>query len=105
MILRIPVLLGVSAAIMVGCKKEERPFNSQLMSGAQNQPVQVSDLRPGPEKAPVPPVKNAYENNAWGMGEGKRLYEFYNCVGCHAHGGGGMGPALMDAKWLYGSNP
>ncbi len=25
-----------------------------------------------------------------------------NCVGCHSHGGGGMGPALMDAKWRYG---
>ncbi|HEY0549255.1 MAG TPA: cytochrome c, partial [Verrucomicrobiae bacterium] len=29
----------------------------------------------------------------------------YNCVGCHAHGAGGMGPALMDDKWIYGSNP
>jgi cytochrome c oxidase cbb3-type subunit 3 len=25
-----------------------------------------------------------------------------NCVGCHSHGGGGMGPALMDGKWRYG---
>jgi cytochrome c oxidase cbb3-type subunit 3 len=25
-----------------------------------------------------------------------------NCVGCHAHGGGGMGPPLMDNKWRYG---
>jgi len=28
-----------------------------------------------------------------------------NCVGCHSHGGGGMGPALMDSKWIYGSKP
>src|SRR5581483_11928376 len=28
-----------------------------------------------------------------------------NCVGCHAHGGGGMGPPLMDQKWIYGSEP
>jgi cytochrome c oxidase cbb3-type subunit 3 len=25
-----------------------------------------------------------------------------NCVGCHSHGGGGMGPALMDDEWRYG---
>ena len=25
-----------------------------------------------------------------------------NCVGCHSHGGGGMGPALMDGQWRYG---
>ena len=25
-----------------------------------------------------------------------------NCVGCHCHGGGGMGPPLMDDEWRYG---
>jgi cytochrome c oxidase cbb3-type subunit 3 len=25
-----------------------------------------------------------------------------NCAGCHFHGGGGMGVALMDDKWRYG---
>ena len=25
-----------------------------------------------------------------------------NCVGCHFHGGGGMGPPLMDDEWRYG---
>ncbi|PYQ47863.1 MAG: hypothetical protein DMF59_17700 [Acidobacteria bacterium] len=29
----------------------------------------------------------------------------YNCSGCHAHGGGGIGPALMDDEWTYGSSP
>ena len=28
-----------------------------------------------------------------------------NCVGCHFHGGGGIGPPLMDEKWIYGSDP
>ena len=39
------------------------------------------------------------------MAEGKQLYQKYNCVGCHANGGGGMGPALMDDRWIYGSAP
>ncbi|TIP37515.1 MAG: cytochrome C, partial [Mesorhizobium sp.] len=29
---------------------------------------------------------------------------WFNCSGCHANGGGGMGPALMDQKWIYGSS-
>ena len=37
--------------------------------------------------------------------EGKRLYNAYNCVGCHAQGGGAIGPALMDSIWIYGSQP
>jgi len=67
--------------------------------------VSLSELRPGePAQAP-PESKNEYEENAYAMNEGKRLYEWFNCVGCHAHGGGGMGPPLMDDKWLYGSQP
>lgn len=35
--------------------------------------------------------------------EGFKLFQHYNCVGCHGdHGGGGMGPSLRDLDWLYG---
>ena len=96
--------VGLPFLVLLACQKEQRPFDQQPMSEAEKS-LQVSQLAPGPEHAQASPVKNYYENNAWGMAEGKRLYEFYNCVGCHAHGGGGMGPALMDQKWLYGSEP
>jgi cytochrome c oxidase cbb3-type subunit 3 len=36
------------------------------------------------------------------MAQGERLFGWMNCSGCHAHGGGGMGPPLMDNKWRYG---
>lgn len=49
-----------------------------------------------------PNVKNVYAENAWAMAQGKRLYIWFNCNGCHGHGGGGMGPALMDETWIYG---
>jgi cytochrome c oxidase cbb3-type subunit 3 len=49
--------------------------------------------------------QNPYEENAWAVSEGQRFYEAYNCGGCHARGGGGMGPALMDSAWIYGSSP
>jgi cytochrome c oxidase cbb3-type subunit III len=44
----------------------------------------------------------AYEGNAFAIAKGQQLYIWMNCVGCHAHGGGGMGPAIMDDKWRYG---
>ena len=28
--------------------------------------------------------QSPYQENAWGMGEGKRLYPLYNCAPCHA---------------------
>jgi mono/diheme cytochrome c family protein len=43
-----------------------------------------------------------YEGNAYQISEGQRYYEWFNCSGCHAHGGGDIGPALMDDEWRYG---
>jgi len=46
------------------------------------------------------------ERSAWAVAEGKRLYQAFNCDGCHGRGGGGgMGPPLMDAAWIYGVAP
>jgi cytochrome c oxidase cbb3-type subunit 3 len=56
-----------------------------------------------PVTEPAGGIHNAYEENAYALSEGKRLFNFYNCSGCHAHGGGGMGPPLIDDKWIYGS--
>jgi cytochrome c oxidase cbb3-type subunit 3 len=66
--------------------------------------VRLSELRPGGGSTNTP-VKNEFEENAYALSQGKTLYTQFNCVGCHSHGGGGMGPPLMDAKWIYGSNP
>jgi cytochrome c oxidase cbb3-type subunit 3 len=61
-------------------------------------------LQPG-QKAPVAEVRNEYEENAYALSEGKRLFNSYNCNGCHAQGGGGMGPPLLDDEWIYGGRP
>jgi cytochrome c oxidase cbb3-type subunit 3 len=37
------------------------------------------------------PEQKEFEENAYMVSEGKRLFSAFNCVGCHAHGGGGMG--------------
>jgi cytochrome c oxidase cbb3-type subunit 3 len=87
------LLLGAVAALgATGCEREARRFRESPPSAAN-------------VAAAAAVGRNPYEGNAWAVGEGRRFYEAYNCVGCHAHGGGGMGPALMDAQWLYGSEP
>src|ERR1043166_6823285 len=50
-------------------------------------------------------LNNPYEGNAYAVSQGQQLFEQYNCSGCHFHGGGGIGPALMDDEWIYGSSP
>lgn len=50
------------------------------------------------------PAQQSYATSAYHIGEGQRLYSWMNCAGCHGpHGGGGMGPSLMDGEWRYGS--
>lgn len=68
-------------------------------------PVRVSGLQPGPKQLGASALDNPYEGNAYAISEGQRLFEQYNCSGCHFHGGGGIGPALMDDEWIYGSSP
>jgi cytochrome c oxidase cbb3-type subunit 3 len=63
---------------------------------------------------PVGPVPGAIQNIQYGknpfaddsvaLQDGRRLFDWYNCSGCHGgHAGGGMGPSLRDPVWLYGN--
>jgi cytochrome c oxidase cbb3-type subunit III len=84
------------------CERESRPIDK--LTNAATRPASLTDLFPGGTKPPAP-EGSPFQQNAWGMSEGKRLFTYYNCSGCHANGGGGMGPPLMDDKWIYGSDP
>jgi cytochrome c oxidase cbb3-type subunit III len=96
--------IGVVASL-TSCEREARPFQTLSRSTEPVQNVTQTTLRPGSGPAPVSGQQGPFHNNAWGMAEGKRLYTVYNCAGCHANGGGGMGPPLMDDRWIYGSAP
>jgi cytochrome c oxidase cbb3-type subunit III len=95
------VAFGLS---LLSCEREERGFRVEPPSSVRADSKSLSDLQPGPP-LPVPAVVNEYEENAFALAEGKRLFMAYNCNGCHAQGGGGMGPPLMDDKWIYGGRP
>jgi cytochrome c oxidase cbb3-type subunit 3 len=90
--------------LLLGCEREQRRFSDVAPSAGRPDPVRQSELSPG-GPTPAAAVRGPYDGNAWAVGEGKRLYQAYNCVGCHANGGGGMGPPLMDDTWIYGSEP
>ena len=94
----LPLLL----ILPTSCKQEQRSLVNQPHSADTQRARYEVNVAPSRDFAQV---KTWWDHNAWSMSEGKQLYEAYNCVGCHAHGGGGMGPALMDNKWIYGSEP
>jgi cytochrome c oxidase cbb3-type subunit III len=96
-------LLALTAAAL-GCQREQRRFSEIApASGRPDRPRQAG-FNPGDRRAPIE-VRNPYGENAWATAEGKALFVSFNCVGCHANGGGGMGPPLMDRTWIYGGQP
>jgi len=99
---KILVVLALLAA--VACEREDRSFRSPPPATGRSPAPTLSALTPGPGPSGAPPG-NPYDESAYAVSEGKRLYEWFNCVGCHAHGGGGMGPALIDDQWIYGDAP
>lgn len=89
---------------LVGCERERRGFQDSPPGTPALIMVTQSELHAGPKPRPVS-VESPYDHNAYAASEGKRLFNQYNCSGCHFQGGGGIGPPLMDNEWIYGSQP
>jgi cytochrome c oxidase cbb3-type subunit 3 len=100
------LLLALAAA---GCDQEKRLFVKPV---TQPHPItiaeSVAELQPGqagPGMKMTGKAGGYDETNAYEVSQGKQWFRWYNCVGCHAQGGGAIGPALMDDQWIYGSKP
>jgi len=101
--MRLTVVLA-AIVVLASCKTEQRnlepvPAMRALFTGARENPIV-----PG---GPIPQtvIPSPAEGKAYDIAEGKRLFHWYNCDGCHANGGGGMGPPLMSGNLTYGSEP
>ena len=92
-----------SLALLCGCDREQRQTRGKPLGETVPTGASPDTVFPGGANLPPPdPRASTYEGNAPAIAEGQRLYNQMNCVGCHFHGGGGMGVALMDGKWRYG---
>jgi cytochrome c oxidase cbb3-type subunit 3 len=95
--------LALILAAASGCHRENRYFHPPKGSDVAPAQEQMSPLVAGQESLQFrEQQQKQYEGNAYHISEGKRLFTWFNCVGCHAHGGGDSGPALMDDRWIYG---
>jgi cytochrome c oxidase cbb3-type subunit III len=97
------VVLAAPVALLVAACGQQRDGEATVVEpGRLERPLAFeSELQPGVPVALVQ-VRNPYVGDAAAVGEGRRLYHWYNCSGCHFNGGGGIGPALLDDEWIYG---
>ena len=88
--------------VLAACQREQRNFRPQpSQTGLLLNVAAEGTLQPGGAQPQTPP-SNPDEGNAYAIAEGQRLYNWYNCSGCHSHGGGGIGPPLIKKSWIYG---
>jgi cytochrome c oxidase cbb3-type subunit 3 len=96
-------LLGLAALALSACEREERHSRSKPIGETVPAGESPDTIWPG---GTVPqtldPRAKLYDNNAPAISDGQQLFSQMNCSGCHSHGGGGMGPPLMDDEWRYG---
>ena len=102
------LLLAASAAVIAlgGCRSggEAAPEPPATWLAEPTAAVRTSALAAGAQKA-VPEVANPYTEQPGALAQGRRLFEGFNCAGCHGSaGGGGMGPPLADEDWIYGGS-
>lgn len=92
----------VSASLLVllgtGCNNNPSP----VAAGAT--PVIPATVGPVPGGLPQPEGRaNPLAGDPVSLQDGRRLFLWYNCVGCHGgHAGGGMGPTLRRKDFLFG---
>lgn len=97
---------GCAALLLSSCQVEKRNIQpSPTRLAIYGDAARESTLRPGGPVTPEPVVTNPYNHSAYDISEGQRLFNWYNCSGCHANGGGGIGPPLIKTNWIYGGEP
>lgn len=98
--------LGALVALLPACRREERSYR---LDPPVLEALDAVALMPGRIGGAPPDVYVARgrsaESNALDLSQGKRLYDAFNCRGCHADGGGAGGPAFLDGSWRYGADP
>jgi cytochrome c oxidase cbb3-type subunit III len=99
----------VVALAAAACDREQRKLSKEPSREPSPQTgARRGDLQPGqsgPGLAETVRLRSFDGGNAYELAQGKQLFRWYNCSGCHSQGGGGMGPALMDDRWIYGHEP
>jgi cytochrome c oxidase cbb3-type subunit 3 len=100
------LLLLMVGSLLTGCEREDRPLRSEAVQSEDSERIALSSNAPGeggPQERKTG-TRGEYEKVAFHVSQGKKLFTWFNCSGCHANGGGGSGPALMDDVWIYGSS-
>ena len=94
---------SLASLALAACEREDRDFRPTRPAETEEKICARHRSQPGAGRPPARRQGKRYEENAYSHQPGQEALHWFNCNGCHANGGGGSGPALMDDRWIYGS--
>src|SRR5215831_20186382 len=91
-------IVGILSILMLGSCSSAHSADIVTTGALPNEVIPIGPI-PGPgTSSPLP--TNRFQDNPSALADGRRLFLWYNCAGCHgSHAGGGMGPSLRDGDW------
>jgi cytochrome c oxidase cbb3-type subunit 3 len=100
--MRILVLL-ICILCLEGCQREERQLrlDPPIADALDRVALMPNGIGGAPPEVYFA-LNKPYENNAYNLSQGKRLYSWFGCKACHGDGQGGIGPGFLDGWWNYG---
>ena len=103
MVLALGGALVVGVGALVGWSREGRTYrlDPPLSSEFEKIRLMPNDISGAPPEVYFK-LGEPYENTAYDLSQGKRLYSWFGCAACHGDGRGGAGPSFLDGWWLYG---
>jgi cytochrome c oxidase cbb3-type subunit 3 len=105
-VLRIGAMVAAGLTLLAASTLQaQSDVEPERVAPAVSEYVRNSALTPGGSGPVGVDRVNPFTGDSVHIANGARWYDWYNCSGCHAGGGGGMGPPLMDEQWIYGGRP
>jgi cytochrome c oxidase cbb3-type subunit 3 len=103
-------LLALLAFGVAGCRSASPPSRGVARGVARDTAAALRQAHPSfVQPGGVPPARplaNPLANDPAAAERGARLFDQYNCSGCHGDAGAGSwSPALADGRWRYGGTP
>jgi mono/diheme cytochrome c family protein len=102
------VILGLGAATACG-RGEAKQAGGDAGTVVQQEsapPAIEGRVSAGGSPPPTRPLENPFAGQAAAVEEGGKLFQAFNCDGCHGVGAvGAWAPNLADGRWRYGGSP
>lgn len=91
-----PLWSALLCTVVLGAANAQQPAPPPVRSELS---ISVAGHAP-----PAATLKNPYKGDTTVAAQGAKMFDGFNCSGCHGAAVGAVGPSLADGRWRYGGS-